>query len=122
MDALIAIPAFMISGLLAAPFCFPKGQSAARRRLLVLLTLILPPACTYAWGQAFAIAPRCTFRPWWMSGALLVFTAASLLLPCALLPAMSGGRRFTLAIGLFALGLTLGLAFLATMQISGCWI
>ena len=122
MDPLIAIPVLTLCGLLAAPFFIPKRESIGRRRLPVLLTLLIPPTSSWAWGYAFGISPGCADRPWWVTGALVGFVIASIILPLALLPIMSGGRRFTIAIGLFALGLTLGVSFLADMQVTGCWI
>lgn len=109
-------------GATAAPFFFPKKSAIGRRRLPLLLLLAAPPVASFLWGQALASTSGCTHRPAWISGVLLAPVILSLVLPVGLLPFLRGGRGFTITVGLFAAGLTLGVSFLATMQVTGCWL
>lgn len=109
---MLVLAAFVVLIILNAIVFFPGTDDAhvnapARHRLPVLAVLALPWIVAILCGPlGFVATSADPARRTWMillqDGAL----AGGLLLPLLLLPAMRGGRRFTLAIGMLNLVLT----------------
>ena len=95
-------PAQSITALL------PSEEPAARQRLPLLIVLVLP------WIAALVAGPLpddFTYGgvppPDWMIPTQYALLIASAILPLVLMPSMRGARRFTMAVGIFNLSLTL---------------
>lgn len=93
--------------LLGATAVMPSDETPARR--LLLLTVLVAP-----WTAALAVGPLLDDHtyggappPGWMIPTQFSFLIASAILPLGLMPFLRGARRFTLAVGLFNLILTL---------------
>ena len=94
--------------LLGATVVLPNEKTPARRRLPILTVLVLPWVAALGAGPllddfTYGGAPP----PGWMIPTQMVLLIASAILPFVLIPYMRGARRFTLAIGLLNLTLTL---------------
>ena len=93
---------------LGATALLPSVESAARQRLPLLIVLVLP------WIAALVAGPLpddFTYGggppPDWMIPTQYALLIASAILPLVLMPSMRGARRFTMAVGIFNLSLTL---------------
>ncbi len=94
--------------ILGATALLPSEASAARRRLPLLTVLVLPWIAALGAGPllddfTYGGAPP----PDWMIPTQLALLIASAILPLVLMPSMRGARRFTVAVGIFNLSLTL---------------
>lgn len=102
---LVAILGLIILGATAF---LPSEESPARRRLPLLTVLVLPWIAALGAGPllddfTYGGAPP----PDWMIPTQFVLLIASAILPLVLMPYMRGARRFTMAVGLLNLSLTL---------------
>lgn len=94
--------------ILGATAVLPSEESAARRRLPLLTVLVLPWIAALVAGPllddfTYGGAPP----PDWMIPTQYGLLIASAILPLVLMPYMRGARRFTIAVGILNLLLTL---------------
>ncbi len=94
--------------ILGATAFLPSKVSPARRRLPLLTVLVLPWIAALGAGPllddfTYGGAPP----PDWMIPTQCALLIASAILPLVLMPSMRGARRFTMAVGIFNLSLTL---------------
>jgi hypothetical protein len=120
--ALCAGLAMVAVGVIGAPLTFPWKNDGARRRAAWALALIVPPLAAFLWGQAFGVTPGAPGRPTWISASLAVPCWTALALPVVLAATMKGARLFIALVGAACFAATLGLALLATMQVTGSWM
>lgn len=102
---LVAILGLIILGATAF---LPGEESPARRRLPLLTVLALPWIAALVAGPllddfTYGGAPP----PDWMIPTQYALLIASAIMPLVLMPSMRGARRFTMAIGILNLSLTL---------------
>lgn len=93
---------------LGATALLPSEEPAARQRLPLLIVLVLPWIAALVAGPlpddfTYGGAPP----PDWMIPTQYALLIASAILPLVLMPSMRGARRFTMAVGIFNLSLTL---------------
>jgi hypothetical protein len=121
--AFYAGAAMVVVGVIGAPFAFPWKNASARRRAVWALALVVPPLAASLWGQAFGVPPGAPpGRPAWISASLAAPCLIALALPVMLAATMKGTRLFVALVGAACFAGTLGLAFLATMQVTGAWL
>jgi hypothetical protein len=121
--ALWAGVAMVVVGVIGAPFAFPWKNAGARRRAAWALALVIPPVAAFLWGQAFGVPPGAPpGRPAWISTSLAVPCLIACVLPVVLAATIKGTRLFITLVGAACFAATLGLAFIATMQVTGAWL
>ncbi len=118
----VTIGFFVATGLNAV-LHFPRAsapdQTRARRRLPMLLAFAVPPLASWI-GGPFGLIPK-DLSALATSWAILFQTGCivtSAVAPLALMPAMRGGRRFTLEIGAIGFVLTFLAVSVATITLS----
>ena len=112
---------FVVLMLLNAVRFFPRGDGGAdaRRRLPLLAVLVLPWIASILFGPLGLVAQADAGRNGLMIVLQNVFLATAVILPLVLLPAMGGGRRFTLAVGVLNLLATFLITTASIMALAG---
>jgi hypothetical protein len=112
----LAPPALL---LVAAVLTFPPRGAPGRRLMPLLALLALPPIASVALGPlGFLATSADPARQERLELIQNLCLAAAAVLPLLLLPAMRGGRRFTLAIGALFLGATFLIATISLFRIA----